>query len=222
MYLGSWDIDDYLPIPAVTHRFSSGAAYAPTAITYSIYEDGTTSGIDEDVAMGSTAPFVGVTGLYYARRQLTTTAGFEAGKNYLVVIQATVDSVAAIDTHLFQIKAKVDAEESVWEAVRASHATAGTFGEIETSTDMADAVWNVLPTGTVVADAGNSTTVFKTNRTETADDYWKNALVLFTAGNLSGQVQKVSAYNGTTKAITVSAAFTQAPAADETFVIVNR
>jgi len=108
-YLGSWKIDDYLPIPVTTHRFSSGAAYAPTALTYSIYEDATMTGLDEDVDMTPASPFDSVTGFYLARRQLTAAAGFEKGKNYTVLIKATVDSVAAIAAHTFQIEAEVDA-----------------------------------------------------------------------------------------------------------------
>lgn len=108
-YLGSWKIDDYLPIPVTTHRFSSGAAYAPTSLTYSIYEDATATGLDEDVDMTPASPFDSVVGFYLARRQLTAAAGFEKGKNYTVLIKATVDSVAAIAAHTFQIEAEVDA-----------------------------------------------------------------------------------------------------------------
>lgn len=107
MYLGSFGIDDYVGIPAATHRFSSGAAYAPTVLTYSIYEEGGTTGIDEDVDMVVAAPFDSVVGCYWIRRQLTAAAGFEAGKNYLVVVKATVDSVAAIQMHTFQVEARV-------------------------------------------------------------------------------------------------------------------
>lgn len=109
MYLGSYNIDDYVGIPAATHRFSSGAAYAPTVLTYSIYEEATAVGLDEDVDMVVASPFDSITGCYWVRRQLTAAAGFEVGKNYLVVIKATVDSVAAIQMHTFQICAKVDA-----------------------------------------------------------------------------------------------------------------
>src|SRR3972149_850934 len=42
MYLGEYRIDDYVTLIATTHRFSSGAVYAPTAITYRVYEDGKT------------------------------------------------------------------------------------------------------------------------------------------------------------------------------------
>lgn len=108
MYLGSFGIDDYVGIPAATHRFSSGAAYAATSLTYSIYEEATTTGLDEDVDMTPASPFDSITGCYWVRRQLTAAAGFEAGKNYLVVVKATVDSVSAIQQHTFQVAAKVD------------------------------------------------------------------------------------------------------------------
>ena len=104
MFLGIYGIDEYVPIPPVTHRFSSGAAYAPTAITYSIYEEGNTTGLDEDVDMTPASPFDSVTGFYYARRQLTAAAGFESNKTYVVLVKATVDSVAAIESHVFQIR----------------------------------------------------------------------------------------------------------------------
>jgi hypothetical protein len=107
MYLGSFGIDDYVGIPAATHRFSSGAAYAPTVLTYSIYEEATDVGIDENVDMVVASPFDAVVGCYWIRRQLTAAAGFEAGKNYLVVVKATVDGVAAIQMHTFQVEARV-------------------------------------------------------------------------------------------------------------------
>lgn len=77
------------------------------------------------------------------------------------------------------------------------------------------------PSASVVADGGNTATTFKSDRTEATTDYWKDALVLFTSGTLAGQVKKVSAYNGTTKFVTVSAAFTGAPSAADRFVFVN-
>jgi hypothetical protein len=104
MFLGTYGIDEYLAIPAVTHRFSSGVAYAPTAITYSIYEEGSATGLDENVDMVPASPFDSVTGFYYARRQLTAAAGFEANKTYVVLVKATVDSVSAIETHVFQVR----------------------------------------------------------------------------------------------------------------------
>jgi hypothetical protein len=109
-YLGSWAIDDYLTIPAVTHRFSTGAAYAASPITVRIYEDDNTTQIITDQAMTA---FDSVTGLYVYKQQLTAAAGFEQGKSYTAVIQATVDTVAAIDFHTFQIAADVTATATV-------------------------------------------------------------------------------------------------------------
>jgi hypothetical protein len=77
------------------------------------------------------------------------------------------------------------------------------------------------PSGSVSSDAGNTATTFKTNRTESASDYWKDALLLFTSGSLAGQVKKITGYNGSTKFITLASAFTAAPSSGDRFVLVN-
>lgn len=73
----------------------------------------------------------------------------------------------------------------------------------------------------VVADGSNTATTFKTDRAETATDYWKDALVRFTSGNLKGQVRKVTAYDGSTKFVTLSSAFSSAPSAADRFLLVS-
>lgn len=80
---------------------------------------------------------------------------------------------------------------------------------------------SATPTGIVQTDGGNSSTQFKTNRSEATTDFWKDALVLFTSGTLVGQIKKCSAYNGTTKIITVSSAFTGTPGDGDYFAIIN-
>jgi hypothetical protein len=77
-------------------------------------------------------------------------------------------------------------------------------------------------TGAVVADGGNSSTVFVTDLTEASNDYWKDSYMRITSGVLINQVKKVSGYNGTTKAITVTGGFTATPAAAVTFEIINK
>ena len=69
---------------------------------------------------------------------------------------------------------------------------------------------------TVVTDAGNSTTAFKTDLTETTDDFFKSpGLVKFLNGNLLGctprRLADTAAYAGATKIITVGMAFTAVP-----------
>lgn len=76
-----------------------------------------------------------------------------------------------------------------------------------------------LKRGVIASDGSNSATTFKTDLSESTNDYHKDALILFTSGNLINQVKKISAYNGTTKFITVSDAFTGTPAASDSFII---
>jgi len=107
MYLGKFRIGQYVGIPAATHRFSTGAAYAPTALTYSVYKEASTDHLDENVDMVPASPFDSIVGCYWIRRRLTTAAGFEPGRNYLVLVKGTVDSVSAIRLHTFQIGAVI-------------------------------------------------------------------------------------------------------------------
>src|SRR3990170_831739 len=100
MYLGEYRIDDYVTLIATTHRFSSGAAYAPTAITYRVYEDATDVEIVADTAMTN---FDTETGFYLDRIQCTAVLGYEVGKTYTALIKATVDSVAAITAYTWRI-----------------------------------------------------------------------------------------------------------------------
>lgn len=78
-----------------------------------------------------------------------------------------------------------------------------------------------LASFTVQTDGGNSAMQVKTDRTETADDYWKDALALIASGALAGQIKKVTAYNGTSKVITFGA-FTGTPADGVTIFLLNR
>ena len=249
-YLGTFHIDDYVGIPAATHRFSSGAAYAPTALTYSIYEEATDVGLDEDVDMVVASPFDSITGCYWVRRQLTAAAGFEAGKNYLVVVKATVDSVAAIQMHTFQVEAASVAQTGDAYAVVA-HADYGNsklvrsttpantltvdashqaFADVSaisgdsTAADHLEAILDAMPGGAVVDDndPDPTATAFETNLSEATNDHYNGAFVVFTSGALLGQSRKISDYDGTSKVLTVAAAFTEAPTVGDTFLILGR
>jgi len=77
------------------------------------------------------------------------------------------------------------------------------------------------PTGAVVTDGSNTSSTFKTDLSEATNDYWKDALLLFTSGSLIGQVKKISTYDGTTKFVTLSAALTGTPSSGDRFVLVN-
>lgn len=76
--------------------------------------------------------------------------------------------------------------------------------------------------GAVVADAGNTTTLFKTDLTSPESAAYADLLVLFLDGANSNQVKKCSAYDGTTKIVTVSSGFTDTPSPGDKFRILNR
>lgn len=76
-------------------------------------------------------------------------------------------------------------------------------------------------TGSVVADGGNTSATFKTDMTESPDDYWKDALLVFTTGTLAGQVKKIADYVAATGFVTTATAFTGAPSAADRFSILN-
>lgn len=102
-YLGEYRIGDTLPVPATTHQFSSGGVYAPTSLTYSIYEEVSTSHLLENVDMVPASPFDSITGFYLKAVTLSAVTGFDENKTYTVVIKATVDGVNCIDYHTFRI-----------------------------------------------------------------------------------------------------------------------
>lgn len=77
------------------------------------------------------------------------------------------------------------------------------------------------PSGSVLADAGNTASTFKTDRAEPVADHWKDTLLLFTTGTLEGQVKKISGYIAATGFMTVSSPFTGSPAAGDRFVLIN-
>lgn len=71
-----------------------------------------------------------------------------------------------------------------------------------------------------VVSTGSTATAIVTTLAETATDCFKDALLLFTSGNLRNQVKKISAYNGTSKTLTTGA-FTEAPAENDRFLILT-
>lgn len=72
---------------------------------------------------------------------------------------------------------------------------------------------------TATAQTGSTTTVIETDLTEATDDHYKGRIVVFRTGAAADQATDITAYNGTSKALTVTA-LTDAPANGDTFVIV--
>jgi hypothetical protein len=84
-----------------------------------------------------------------------------------------------------------------------------------------EATLDATPSGEV-SDVSSSTTVFDTTLTSIVDDYYNGAFIVFYTGDLIGQSRLISDYDGTGKTITVSTAFTAAPADEDKFLILGR
>jgi hypothetical protein len=74
----------------------------------------------------------------------------------------------------------------------------------------------------VATDAGNGATSFKTDLTSTVDSYCVGSYLKIASGTLINEVRRISAYNGTSKVVTLSAALTATPADGVEFYIVNQ
>jgi hypothetical protein len=152
MYLGEYAIDEYVDLVATSHRFSSGAAYDATSITYRVYENGSATEMISDTAM---TKFDSETGFYFDRIQCTAALGYENGKSYVVLIKATIDGVACIDWRSFKVKAASVAQTGDAYAIVSN----GTYGNSAIKTQLADIHDTDLPavkadTAAVLLDTG--------------------------------------------------------------------
>jgi len=76
------------------------------------------------------------------------------------------------------------------------------------------------PSMEIVAGFSPTATEFRSDRTETLDDVFKDSLVQVVAGNYVGAVRLITAYNGTTKNFTTEA-FPAALTIGDTLKIIN-
>jgi hypothetical protein len=94
---------------------------------------------------------------------------------------------------------------------------AAVFGDSSVATKMqaslASMVRGVVAAGTL------TTTAFTTNLTNTSANAYRGRSVLFATGDLAGQGGVISEYDPATGKLTVTGAFTEAPAAADVFVI---
>ena len=79
---------------------------------------------------------------------------------------------------------------------------------------------NILLTiDAAVNDAAATLTSFDTTLTETTTDAYAGRELHMTSGNAAGEISKITAYNGTTKVITMSPGLKTAPSDTDTFTI---
>lgn len=94
-------------------------------------------------------------------------------------------------------------------------------GSSTAATNLSNSASTII-VGSVDASPAPTTTSFAdtTNLTSTVTDFYKGRVIIFVTGNLAKQATAITAYNGTTHAVTVSPALTSAPASSDTYVVV--
>lgn len=78
------------------------------------------------------------------------------------------------------------------------------------------AYFGAVVTGTL------TTTAVSLDRTETTTDAWKDALIEFRSGPNAGSVRKITAYNGTTKVVTLNDALPATPTNGDKYKLITR
>ena len=104
--------------------------------------------------------------------------------------------------------------DAVWDEAFSGHNVAGSFGKI-----LRQIYEGVVSQDGAVNDASATTTTFITNLTQTTDGFYHDKVIVFVSGSLAGQARHIETYTGSTKSITVSQAFTSAPANADEFLI---
>lgn len=122
---------------------------------------------------------------------------------------ATSASIAALNN-----LSAVQVENAVWDASLSSHNSAGSTGKA-----LKQLKEGIISQDGSVNDAAATATSFVTNLAEAVDGFFHDKVIVFISGSLSGQARHIETYNGTTKSITVSQAFTSAPSDADEFLI---
>ncbi len=143
-------------------------------------------------------------------------------------IKAATDTIDWAD--IAAIQTKTDTID--WDAVTGIKVKTDTiaWGDVAAIATQLTAVQNnldvligaMIVTRSTVSDASATSTSFVTALSNTTDNFYTNAVLTFTSGTLNGQVRRISAYNGTTKSITVSPALSLAPGNGDAFTIAKQ
>ena len=122
-------------------------------------------------------------------------------------IVAATFAAGAVDAAALATDAVDEISDGTWNEARSGHSTAGTYGE------------SYIGVVSSTAAASGTTTNVTTNLTEATSEHYTGRTIVFITGALAGQGSSITAYDGSTKALTVTA-MTEAAASTDQFVIV--
>jgi hypothetical protein len=165
-------------------------------------------------------------GLYYYSYLIPATEGV-----YTYQVTATYQSNTSYSSHAFHVSPALNTISTIntnLNTVNTNLNTANT--NLNTANTNLNSLANNLDvligafivTQSTVNDLSASATSFITALTNSTNDFYKNAVLTFTAGTLNGQVRRISAYNGSTKAITLDPSLTSAPGNGDAFTITKQ
>ena len=104
--------------------------------------------------------------------------------------------------------------DKVFDEILSGHNVAGSFAKM-----IRHIYEGVVSTDGAVDDTGATATTFITNLSESTDGFYHDKVIVFSSGSLTGQARHIETYVGSTKSVTVSQAFTAAPADGDEFLI---
>lgn len=138
------------------------------------------------------------------------------GTTHMMLKGATNMAPVAIEIECDGIDYATAIDTTVWDASASAHTVAGSFGR-----KLKNLGEGLVAAEGEVNDLSATTSSFVTNLAETTDDHYRDAVISFVSGSLNGQSRTISAYNGTTKAVTLDQPLTEAPANADEFLILT-
>ena len=127
------------------------------------------------------------------------------------ISRVTLCDTTTTNTDAITVAAVAD---GVWDESLSAHTSAGSTGKA-----LKQIKEGIITIDGSVNDASATTTTFVTNLSSAVDGYYHDKVIVFISGSLSGQARHIETYTGATKSITVSQAFTSAPANSDEFLI---
>lgn len=147
---------------------------------------------------------------------LATILGTPAGASMSADIAAVKADTASIQTDTNDIQTRLPA--ALVSGRMDSHTGDMASNVISASKIAADVQTDLRAIVSGTADSGTTTTMVDAARTEADDGYWVGNLILFTSGDLAGQVRLITAFDSATDEMTFSPATTQ-PVGTHTYEI---
>jgi hypothetical protein len=214
-YFGDYNTTQTVHIPFNT--FTSDDPSASVTVTnlvagdIKIHKDGAVAERTSANGVTVSIDFDTITGNHMVNIDLSdnTHAGFySAGSHYQVRLEGITVDAATLNVWIGTFSIGCIAA-AVWNAVRSSHVTAGTFGEAVGT--------QILLAGT--ASAGSSTSITLTGGVATTG-YYNGCLCIITGGTGVGQARTILSYTSGTVA-TVTRDWAVAPSTDSKFIVVG-